>query len=91
MLTSLRNTVLANYGNIFASEEDDNPLLPSTSNLNNVQYERVKDVVLRLANKYSNSMTKEVAENLSKHHLDIKKRLNNQLCLMLDDLLKEIA
>ena len=79
----MRTIVFENYAQIFSDSETEN-------NLKSKEYKRVKEVVLRLSNKYAVTMAFSVSHNLDKHPSEIKKRLNKNLCLMLDDLLREI-
>lgn len=53
-------------------------------------YEKIKELVLRLSYQYSESMTRTVAENITKRPDKMKYNLNCQLSLMVNDLLEEL-
>ena len=82
-ITMMRTIVFENYAQIFSDSDTEN-------NLKSKEYKRVKEAVLRLSNQYAESMTFSLSHNLDSNPSDIKKRLNKNLCLMLDDLLREI-
>lgn len=94
MQKDLRKSVLANYSKIFDDQKNHIVKRTSTGFISMSQdtelYERVKKSVLVLSSKYSEVMTKCIAQNLAKDSHQIKKALNSQLNNLVNEILREI-
>lgn len=94
MQKDLRKSVLANYSKIF--DDQKNHIVKRTSSgfvsmsQDTELYERVKKSVLVLSSKYSETMTKCVAENLAKDSHQVKRALNGELNNLINEILREI-
>lgn len=94
MQKDLRKSVLANYSKIFDDQKNHTVKRTSSgfvSMSNDTElYEKVKKSVLVLSSKYSEIMTKCVAQNLSKDSHYVKRSLNSELNNLINELLREI-
>ena len=94
MLTMMRNSVLANYNQIFNHSQ--NLILRRTKegfisvNSDTKMYEKVKALVLNLSVSYSKKMTRIIADGMTKDPRFIKDDLNHELGNLVNDIMLRI-